>query len=78
MKKADVMENAVEFAEFAVLSAAPWRQAYEAWREGLWALATEIAHAAILGLPEGTPIFALRGKANPVGLAAILAALKAE
>ncbi len=74
MKKKDVMET----VEFAVLSAAPWAQAYAAWREGLWALATEIAHAAILGLPEGTPIFALRGKANPVGLAAILAALKAE
>lgn len=72
-KTADVMENAVEFA---VLSSVPWRQAYEAWREGLWALATEIAHAAILGLPEGTPIFALRGKVNPAGLAAILAALK--
>lgn len=53
-------------------------QAIELYRQGFVALAAEVAHAAILGLPPGTAIYAVPGEINPIGLRVLWKALGAR
>lgn len=72
------MKKKTKKVEATVLETCPIRQALSLYRQGLVALATEVAHAAILGLPPGTAIYAVPGEINAIGLRALWEALGAR